>query len=401
MGEELLEITEPLVDLRFAEEQGFDAEKLGTCLQCGTCSSSCPSYFAMDVPPRKLWRMVTLGLKHQIARSSTFWLCTACNSCTVRCPRGIDVAESMRLVREWVNRTGVQETPRALRLLSDVIVNSHNMAGEDNESRLIWSQNLPDGPPIPKASAKVLWYVGCVSSFYPMAYKIPQSMVQILGRAGVDFTLLGGTEWCCGFPLHTAGMSDRIAELARHNLAQVQATGANILVSTCASCYHTWKHIYPEILPDFPSDLEVLHATEYLARLIDQGQLKLGPVERVVTFHDPCDLGRRGGIFDEPRYVLQSIPGIELREMANTRQNSLCCGGGGNVEAFSPDTVSEAARRRLLQAQDTGAQYIVSACQQCMRTLYNGARKHKIRLPTMDISQLVLESVQNADQASG
>ncbi len=397
MSEDLLEITESAVDLAFAEEEGFDAAKLSTCLQCGTCSSSCPTYFAMDTPPRKLWRMVTLGLKDEIARSSTFWLCTACNSCTVRCPRGIPVAESMRQIREWINRSGVQETPRALHLLSDMIVGSHNMAGEDNETRLIWSQNLPEGPPKRKPGAKVLWYVGCVSSFYPMAYKIPQAMVQILGRANVDFTLLGGTEWCCGFPLYTAGMSSQIAELARHNLAQVRATGAELLVSTCASCYHTWKHIYPEILPDFPEDLEVLHATEFMARMIDHGQLRLGPVERVVTYHDPCDLGRRGGIFDEPRYVLQSIPGLELREMANNRQNSLCCGGGGNVEAFSPDSVNEASRRRLLQAEATGAQYVVSACQQCMRTLFNGARKNKIRMRAMDISQIVLESVQNAE----
>ena len=192
-------------------------------------------------------------------------------------------------------------------------------------------------------------------------------------------------------------MSDRIHELAAHNLEQVRATGAKILVSTCASCYHTWKHIYPEMLSDFPEDLEVLHATEYMARLIDSGQLKLGPLERVVTYHDPCDLGKRSGVYDEPRHVLNSIPGVELREMASIRQNSLCCGGGGNVEAFSPDTVSEASGRRLQQAQATGAQYVVSACQQCMRTLYNGARSHKIRVRAIDISQLVLESVEAAE----
>jgi len=400
MSQPALEIAESRVDLGFAEEQGFDAEKLSTCLQCGTCSSSCPSYFAMDVPPRKLWRMVTLGLKDEIARSSTFWLCTACNACTVRCPRGIPVGESMRRIREWVNRSGAQETPRALRMLSQVIATSHNLSGEDNDSRLIWSDNLPKGLVQPKPSGRVLWYVGCVSSFYPMAYKIPQAMVQILGHAGVDYSLLGGTEWCCGFPLYTAGMSERIQELAQHNLAQVKASGAKLLVSTCASCYHTWKHIYPEILDDFPPDLEVLHATEYMARLIDEGRLKLGPLERTVTYHDPCDLGRREGVFDEPRHILQSIPGLELREMANNRQNSLCCGGGGNVESFSPDTVSEASRRRLLQAEETGVQYLVSACQQCMRTLFNGARAHKIRLRVVDISQIVLESTQNAPEAS-
>ncbi|MBM4430157.1 MAG: (Fe-S)-binding protein [Chloroflexi bacterium] len=394
----ILEISDISLDLAFAEEQGFDAEKLATCLQCGTCSSSCPTYFAMDTPPRQLWRMVSLGLKDDIARSSTFWLCTACHSCTARCPRGIPVGDSMRQIREWINRSRVQETPRALHLLSDMIQKSHNMAGESNESRLMWSANLPGGAPEAKHTAEVLWYVGCVSSFYPMAYKIPQAMVQILGRSNVDFTLLGGTEWCCGFPLYTAGMSDQIVELARHNLAQVRATGAKVLVSTCASCYHTWKHIYPEMLSEFPKDLEVLHATEYMARLVEQGRLSLGPLERTVTYHDPCDLGRRNGVYDEPRYVLQSIPGLELREMASIRQNSLCCGGGGNVEAVSPDAVAEASGKRLAQAQATGAEYVVSACQQCMRTLFNGARKNKLRLRVADISQMLLESIENVGQ---
>jgi heterodisulfide reductase subunit D len=395
------EINETAIDLHFAEEKGFDA-KLNTCIQCGTCSSSCPTYFAMDIPPRQLWRMVTLGLKEAILNSSTFWLCTACHSCTVRCPRGIPVSDSMRQIREWIVRDGVQEIPRALQLMSQMIAQSHNMQGEDNQARLIWTSNLPGDQAQElgelKRQAEVVWYVGCVSSFYPMAYKIPQAMVQILGKSGVDFTLLGGEEWCCGFPLYTAGMGDQMNDLAAHNLERVRATGAKILVSTCASCYHTWKHIYPEILPDFPDDLEVLHATEYMARLVENGQLKLGPVEKVITYHDPCDLGKRSGIFDEPRFVLEHIPGIELREMANHHQNSLCCGGGGNVETFSPDTVNLAAARRLEQAQATGAQYIVSACQQCMRTLYNGARKSKIRIHAVDISQIVLESVQSAER---
>jgi heterodisulfide reductase subunit D len=390
------EINEKGIDLAFAADKGFDAAKLATCLQCGTCSSSCPTYFAMDIPPRKLWRMVSLGLKEDIARSSTFWMCTACHSCTIRCPRGIQVSDSMRQIREWVIREGVGEVPRALQLMSEMIVQSHNMKGEDNTSRLIWSSNLPGTLGEVKRRAEVLWYVGCVSSFYPMAYKIPQSMVQILGRSGVDFSLLGGEEWCCGFPLYTGGMSDRVHDLAVHNLERVQATGAKTLVSTCASCYHTWKHIYPEILPQFPADLEVLHATEYMARLVEGGRLKLGPVEQAITYHDPCDLGKRSGIFDEPRYVLEHIPGLELREMASYRQNSLCCGGGGNVETFSPDTVSEASKRRLQQAEATGAQQIVSACQQCMRTLFSGARAHKIRMRVADISQIVLESVENA-----
>jgi len=391
-------ITDLAIDLALAKEKGFDAAKLGTCLQCGTCSSSCPTYFAMDVSPRQLWRMLSLGLKQEISQSSTFWMCTACNSCTVRCPRGIQVAESMRQIRELVIHDGLQPTPESLSRLRDMIVSSHNMMGDNNDTRLIWSSNLPNGLGEIKQQADVVWFVGCVSSFYPMAYKIPQSMVQILGRSGVDFTIMGGKEWCCGFPLFTGGMSDSIHDLAVHNLEQVMATGAKTLVSTCASCFHTWKHIYPDLLSNFPKDLEVLHATEYLARLVESGQIKLGAVERLITYHDPCDLGKRNGIFDEPRYVLEKIPGIELREMANHHQNSLCCGGGGNVEAFSPDTVAEASKNRLEQAQNTGAEYIVSACQQCMRTFTNGARKSQIRLRAMDFTQLVLESIENGSK---
>jgi heterodisulfide reductase subunit D len=324
------------------------------------------------------------------------WLCTACNSCTVRCPRGIQVSENMRLVREWVIRDSLQETPPALSRLKDLIVQSHNMMGDNNDTRLIWSANLPQSLGEMKRQAEVLWFVGCVSSFYPMAYKIPQAMVQILGRTGVDFTLMGGEEWCCGFPLYTAGMSDAVRELAEHNLDRVKATGAKILVSTCASCFHTWKHIYPAILPNFPKDLEVLHATEYLARLTEEGKFNFGPVEHTITYHDPCDLGKRNGVFEEPRFVLGKIPGITLKEMANNRQNSLCCGGGGNVEAFSPDAVNQASKNRLEQAVATGAEYVVSACQQCMRTISNGARKNNIRIRAMDFSQIVLESIENA-----
>jgi predicted Fe-Mo cluster-binding NifX family protein len=238
------------------------------------------------------------------------------------------------------------------------------------------------------------------------SYEPPPEKIAVASHgAALDATLAPKDEPCTSFVLVSPEtMSFEIVQvepadtLLQASINAVRATGAKILVSTCASCYHTWKYLYPEMLPDFPDDLEVLHATEYMARLIERGQLKLGAVERVVTYHDPCDLGKKSGIFDEPRYVLENIPGIELREMVNNRQNSLCCGGGGNVEAFSPDTVTEASGHRLRQAQATGAQYIISACQQCMRTLFNGARQHKIRVRAVDISQIVLEAVENAGE---
>jgi heterodisulfide reductase subunit D len=137
----------------------------------------------------------------------------------------------------------------------------------------------------------------------------------------------------------------------------------------------------------------VLHSTELLTSLIQEGKIKLNRVEQKVTYHDPCDLGRTSGIFDAPRQILQAIPGLEFVEMADNREMSLCCGGGGDAEMADAELTAAVARRRIQQAQDTGAQVVVSACQQCVRTLTEAARKNKIRLKAMDVSELVLQAM--------
>jgi heterodisulfide reductase subunit D len=176
----------------------------------------------------------------------------------------------------------------------------------------------------------------------------------------------------------------------------VRELGSTKLVATCPSCYYAWTHVYPEFV-DLPADLEVLHATEYLARLLEQGSIALGPVERIVTYHDPCDLGRKSGVYDAPRALLKGIPGLEFREMASHGENAWCCGGGGDVEISDRQVTSEVGMLRMQQAEETGAQVVVSACQQCKRTLLTGARQAKIRMRAMDISELVLESILNAN----
>jgi Fe-S oxidoreductase len=190
-------------------------------------------------------------------------------------------------------------------------------------------------------------------------------------------------------------MSDRLTELARHNVRQVRRIGARRVIFSCPSCYYAWAHIYPEIVD--VSGIRLQHATEFLTGLLTGDQVALGPVEEVVTYHDPCDLGRKSGVYDAPREVLARIPGLELREMTASRENALCCGGGGDVEISDPTVSTEVAGRRLAQVQATGARYVASACQQCKRTLQEGARRNKIRVRAIDIVELVWKSAEAAE----
>lgn len=385
-------------DPAFADRLGPAGRLIRQCIQCGTCSASCPTAYAMDYTPRQLWRLLQLGFVDEVLNSQTFWLCTVCGSCQVRCRRGIDIKDVMVALKEWSVREK-QLVPQRLDALGDTVVGEHNISGEDNARRLVWSENLPD-PPLgvnpPREVAETVYFVGCVSSFYPRAYAIPRSLVQVMDRGGVEFTTLGGEEWCCGYPLYVAGMRDRMASLARHNLAAVHAVGAERVVFTCPSCYYAWSHLYPEVADT--SGLELLHATELLAELLKDDRLSLGPVQEAVTYHDPCDLGRKSGVYEAPREVLKAIPGLELREMAMNRQDALCCGGGGDVETVDPDVPSGVSARRLAQVEATGAKYVASACQQCARTLQEGARKNRIRIRAVDVVELLWQSVQAGER---
>jgi heterodisulfide reductase subunit D len=391
-------LTEELLDRDFMLQVEPDWHKLLTCFQCGTCSASCPAAELMDYSPRQVWQMMRLGMRDLVMNSRTFWLCTQCYACQVRCPRGILISETMRHLREWAVTQGY-EIPAAIVSLREAVNATYNILNENNQSRLIWSQNLEPMPAqlqdSQKGQAEVLLFTGCVSSFYPMAYSIPQSFVQVLEQVGLTYTTMGGEEWCCGYPLFGAGMKDDVAGLARHNIAQAQSLAPQRLVATCSSCYHTWRHLYPEYTDGNGNwGFEVLHASEYLARLIEEGRIKMTELPWAVTYHDPCDLGRKNGVYDAPRTIINSIPGMELREMPNNREDAMCCGGGGDVAMMEADVTEHIGERRLAQAVATGAQTIISSCQQCKRTLLQAARKTKTRVRVLDVTELVWQAME-------
>ncbi len=371
------------------------------CIRCGLCLASCPTYRLTlnetDSPRARvaLLRAVREGLLERPTdrTAAQFFRCLLCGACTFVCPSGVTVDRILELTRGEMAEQGL--LPQPLAALNDRVRQTGNISAEPGESRLLWMSNLPAPPTgMERRRAEVVYFVGCVGALFPRSYTLPQSFVQILDRAGVEYALLGAEEWCCGYPLAINGDLEGARQMMAHNLEAVRATGARTLITTCPSCFHFWKHAYPAALGE-DLGLEVRHATEFLADLLEAGQLPLRDdlPEQGVTYHDPCDLGRKSGVFAAPRRILKAIPGVRLVEMAENQGGSHCCGGGGNLESMDPALSQAIAARRIRQAAETGASVVVSACQQCERTLTAAARAERFRLRVKDIAEIVLEAL--------
>lgn len=362
------------------------------CTRCGFCQAACPTYDVLrreSATARGKVQLVRAISDGQLPLSRTvsnyLYACLGCRSCLTHCPGGVRTYEIFGLARRALAES--EFFPDTLQTISRRVTEEHNISGEDNQSRLLWQDDVENGPGYKKKeSAEVVFYIGCVSSLYPMAYAIPRSFVEILSVAGIDFATLGGAEWCCGYPLIEAGL--KVDNLVEHNLSEVKRLGASRIVATCPSCFYTWTNYYPA------GDIKVMHASQYLAELIESGRLRLREMKQRVTYHDPCDLGRKSQEYDAPRRILNAIPGLELVEMPNNRANAVCCGGGGNQESLNPSLSAAVADGRLSEAMSTEAQIIVSSCQQCERTLSMAARRARARIKVMDIVELVNKALE-------
>lgn len=369
------------------------AHEFDQCIKCGLCQATCP------VCKELLLEKYTPRGKIQLARHvgggavqpsehmrDVFARCLLCGACSVTCPSGVDLRKVFLGMREQiVGKCGVH--PAVEKAVSAVSIH-HNISDEDNRERVEWMDSMKGVPATfaEKAKAQVVYFVGCVSSFFPMVQGIPQNMSYIMAEAKVDFALLGGEEWCCGFPLLGAGVPERMDEAIKHNLERVKALGASEVVFSCPTCYCTWKEHYG-------SDLRLYHSTEFVEKLIGEGKIALKEIPATITYHDPCDLGRNSGVFDAPRRILKAVPGLKLVELESNRLKSVCCGGGGNMEMADPELSAAVARRKLDEIHQTGASIVVTSCQQCVRTIKGKARKEKLDLEVMDVTDLILKAM--------
>ncbi len=390
---------------------------LDACTECGQCLTVCPAVAASgDADLSAQVRMH--NLKKLLREGNFFWKalnemlgreplatpqvlkdyglsvfrCSLCGDCEEVCPAGLPLKDMWLSLREELSRTG--DAPDKIRMIRANLDGSHNVFDEDNDERGDWVDDMrkpPRGGCV-KDSAEVVYFTGCVGAYFPLAQKIPMAFVEILDAGGVDFTIMAGDEWCCGFPLQGSGQSAGLPAIIAHNVAAAKARGARKVVFTCPSCYQIWREAYP---PEF----ELVHASEMVAQLVLEDRLPLGELPMTVTYHDPCDLGRGGRVFDEPRAIMARIPGLTLVEMEHNREHCLCCGGGGNLEMIDPDLSAAMAKRKVEEAVATGAEAIITNCQQCVRTMMTYAKRNKVNIDVMDMSQLVAKSLEAGRKA--
>ena len=368
------------------KEEGGDPLKL--CYQCGTCSATCPWNLVKSFIVRKIMHQGQLGLID--FESEELWMCATCKACVDRCPRGVAIIDVMRAMRRAVVEFSVGGIPDGLRISMKNISATGNPLGESEDNRADWAQGL-DVPQFTKGM-DVLYFPCCIPAYDPSVQRVAKATANVLKKAGVNFGILGTKERCCGESVRKAGDENLFKTLAETNISNFTEAGVTKIVTTSSHCYNTFKNEYPELGGEF----KVLHSSQFIAELIDQEKITFSKeINKKVTYHDACYLGRHNGVYDEPRKVLQSIPGIELVEMTDYRENSLCCGGGGGRIWMDTKKGERFSDLRIEQAIETGAEILAAACPYCILNFEDSLRsgENEEALVIKDIAELVNEAI--------
>ncbi|MDA8212611.1 MAG: (Fe-S)-binding protein [Clostridia bacterium] len=354
------------------------AEALKFCYQCGKCDTVCPWNRVRTFSMRKLIREATFGLTE--IEHEEIWRCTTCGKCPQKCPRDVKQIQNMIGVRRMATGYGVfPAAVKPFRGVSAGLTAEGNPFGEDRTKRAEWAEGLSVKPFT--EGMEVLYFPGCYLSYDSRLKKVARATADILKKAGVDFGILGTKENCCGESIRKTGNEELFKRLARENIKTFIENGVKKILVNSPHCYHTFKNEYPE----FKVNFEIVHISQFLFQLINEGRLQISKeYGKKVTYHDPCYLGRHNGIFDEPRGVLKKISGLELHELAESREESFCCGmGGGRVWAETPKS-ERFANLRLEQAIGVGAEVLVTACPYCITSF----EESRLGLDNEDVIQV-------------
>ncbi len=344
-----IEITRGIVEGKITEATDRLMKIIYSCTGCGACREQCHSLSGFKADHLQLF--VDLKAKYV--------------------EEGELIAEHMAMI--------------------DGLKREDNVLGEPKEDRGKWAEGL-DIKDINKEKVDVIFHAGCRLSYDKELWPIVRGAVTLLKDAGVDLGMAGAEESCCGGRVYEIGYLGEAKKYAEDLVGRVKASGATKLITSCSDCYDAFKRIYPALEQDM--DVEILHITEYINRLIREEKIK--PVKEVpmkITYHDPCHLGRISGVYNAPRSILHSISGIELLEMRRSKENSLCCGAGGGVmEAYS-DFTMWTAKERIIEAKETGAKAIVTACPWCERNFKDAIKEMGEDFEVYDVIELLMQAI--------
>ena len=369
-----------------------------SCMQCGICSSVCPWNTIAYYSPRQILRHISLETCTEQTVDTAVWNCVTCGNCTQNCPREIDMIDLIKNVRDQNVNGG--NLPSYLRSPVQSLEKEANPWNGKKEDRLKWigDTHLPEVCP----DHEYCLFTCCTTAYDISPSKkcqhAGQALVKLLEDAEVSFGIPGINECCCGDHADTIGAKDLFLNLAQQNTDLFIEAGIKKILTSSPHCMESFRKKYDRLRDVVISE----HYTQLLDRLLKEGRLTpIHAVDLKVTYHDPCYLGRHNQIYEEPRAVLQSIPGLELIEMVHSREKSLCCGGGGGGAWSILPKGQHVGVARIYEALSTGAQVVATACPFCIRMLDEAvcALGVENQIAVRDISEVLLQSMSQKDEA--
>ncbi len=375
-----------------------DGERLRLCLECGNCSGICPFGYLMTYPPSRMIAMLRADRIDRVLETDSIWMCVSCYACTAACPSKVPLTPGlMASIKGELLLAG--KIPAELHTALQNSQRYGNPLGESPRKRADWATGIqPEVKILGKIRQPVdiLWFVGDYASYHPRVRLATQALARVLNILGEDFGILGPDESSDGDSQRLAGEGGLFEMLADKNGKIFSKFQFNKIITTDPHAYNALKNEYPKLGISYP----VQHYTEYLTEKFDQLKpLLKNEVKAKVTYHDPCYLGRANGIFEQPRSLLEAIPGVQLVEMSHNHTNSLCCGGGGGgmwLDGFQWEKAHvRLSEWRIREALATGAEYLAVACpyetprfEDAIKTV-EGAGQLKVR----DLAELLAEAI--------
>jgi Fe-S oxidoreductase len=356
------------------------------CIQCGKCTGGCPLASINQFNLRGLIYNLLVEDRYELENEEALWDCTTCFTCSTRCPKDVHPADAIIALRGLLVEEG--RVPRSLAQALTSTYRNNNPFEMSAANRADWANDLSLKNALDEP-VEVCYFAGCMPSFEPRLQKVARALTGVLLAAGVDLGTMGAQEPCCGSEVRRIGEQGLFEMMVEESTGELLAAlQAGQMITTSPHCFDTFNHYYPS--PGFP----ILHYSMFVAEKVKEGSLAFStPLPKKVTYHDPCYLGRQNKVFDEPRAILQAIPGLDLVEMDRSRETSLCCGGGGGRMWFEGTTGERLANSRIEEALDTGAEILATACPFCLMMLGDAAVAMNAGIEVKDLIELAAEAL--------